>query len=62
MTFFFAVVGLETPRGNLTIMRGNGKRLPVTTQQSVMEHIAAGEKDLEISAACGVDRHTAAKL
>lgn len=43
-------------------MRGNGKRLPVTTQQSVMEHIAAGQIDSVVSAACGVDRHTVAKL
>ncbi|KAF1923277.1 uncharacterized protein M421DRAFT_327695 [Didymella exigua CBS 183.55] len=44
------------------MMRVNGKRLPATTQQAVVEHIAAVEKDSEVSAACQVDRRTVAKL
>jgi hypothetical protein len=39
-----------------------GKRLPVTTQQSVTELIAAGQIDSVVSASCSVDRHTVAKL
>jgi transposase len=43
-------------------MRQNGQRLSATLQQSVMEHIAAGEKDADVVAATGVHRETIAKL
>lgn len=43
-------------------MRQNGKRLSSTLQQSVMEHIAAGEKDATVFAATGVHRETIANL
>lgn len=53
--------GVVESRFTATISK-NGKRLSPTSQQAVIEHIAAGEKDSEISAATRVYCKTIAKL